>query len=187
MAVELLIHTGDTFKALSGFVQTVKDDSILAVSPWGRKERLPNYAVIRLTDGMTSDVQGYLESWHNKITGTPLSINAGFRRFNLSVPNNTTTVFGLDKGSSDRVWDFLTNQRASTQISIVPDRSSAVFDLPEATFQSILDELGGEFGEQLSPRRFQIAPRDVSDAVTERGFLITTFAPIDARLIDRQA
>lgn len=186
MGVELLIHTFDHSKGLAGFVQAVRGDSDLAVSPWGLKETLPNYAVIRLTDGTIPNVQRYLESWRNTIIGTPVSMGGGFRRFILRVPNNTTRDFGSDKGISIEVVDFLVNQRGSKQVSINPNRSSAVFDLPQATFSDILEDLVDRFEEELSPRRFQIALRDVNDAITGGGFFATIFAPVNARLIDRQ-
>ncbi len=187
MGVELLIHTFDHSKALSGFVQAVKDDALLAVSPWSRKETLPNYAIIRLTDARLADVGRYTNTWKNSIVGTPVSATAGFRRFDLSVPNRTTAEFGIDKGISDEVVDFLTSRRGSNQISIVPDRSSAVFDIPQASFRETLDDLVDLFEERVSPRRFQIAPRDVSAAITGGGLFTSTFAPVDGRLIDRQA
>lgn len=188
MPVELLIHATDHGKAIKGRIQDVRDDDELAVHPWGGREGPPNFVILRISDATKSQVDHYLESWSNRLDYEEMAHNADGRRYRISVPSNTTVLFGIDKGMRQDILTHLEDHYGAQLVSVDADRQSATLDIPNTDWQALRDEMKDFFEVVLSPSRFRIAADYVDTIAAEpdgkveiiRDFAIT-------KVIDRQS
>ena len=187
MAVELLVHVRDHSKAQKGFVQTVKGVTGLSTHRWGRKEGLPNYVVIRLSDVGVDDVSEYTKPWLNKVTFRLSSQDALKRRYIFTIAKSLIAEFGASKGITPEMIQYLIQNAGATQTAVTSDRSILTLDLPQNKSDKALVDVQDLFEEQVSPRRFKLAVSDVDAALANGGRLIATFADVNSRKVDREA
>lgn len=194
MPVEILIHADTTTKNLKGFPQTIKDDEDLAVSPWGQREGLPLYVILRVTDATKPQVEHFLGNWRKEFNYELLGQNAQGRRYRVSVNPNVVSVFGLNAGVRAEIRDFLVATYGAVLVSFEPGQASATFDIPNPAsgtwaehVQKIRQDLTDKFEEQLDTRRYQFDPADVDLVVASGGKVTQTTAQALSRIIDRLA
>ena len=187
MAVELLVHARDHAKAQKGFVQTVRNTTELTRYPWGRKETLPNYVVIRLIDVNVDDVSEYIKPWLNKVKVELLSQDVLKRRYIFTIAKSLITEFGASKGFTPEMIQYLIQNAGATQTAVTSDRSILTLDLPQNKSDKALVDVQDLFEEQVATRRFKLATSDVNAALANGGRLTTTFATVNSRRVDREA
>lgn len=187
MPVEVLIHAFDHAKALKGAPQDVREDAELLVHPWGRRETLPNFVIIRIVDASLSDVSPFLVTWKNQVSFTIEIENGTKRRWRLDVAPNIVKDFGSGKGISPEMITFLEDQHGAVVITRAANRAFAILDVPLTDFQAIEDELLDRFEEVVAERRFRFATVNIDAAIAVGGRLTTNSVPILNQIVDRQA
>lgn len=194
MSVELLIHAQTHRKAQKGFVETVRDVSVLAIHPWGNREGLPDYVILRITDGSKVEVDHYTDNWKNELSYELLGENAEGRRYKISVNPKIVTEFGVTKGVAIGVKKVLEDEYSAVLFDAALNRQYAIFDIPNPTsvgwtlyVQQIKATLLDRFESQVDTRRYIFSPSDVDIAIAAGGKISLTKAQTLARVVDRLA
>lgn len=187
MPVEILIHAFDHEAAQKGTPQTVKDDDDLAESPWGSKEGLPNYVVLRITDATKSQVLNYLDNWKREIEFTLLGSNAQGRRYKLSMNPKIITEFGQDAGFHVDFRNYLEDYYGAVLVSWDQSIGEATFDIPNTEWAELAADVRDKFEAVLANRRYYFDPADVDVVVASGGFITQTTSQALSRIIDRLA
>lgn len=187
MPVEILIHAFDHGKAKKGTPQTIKDDSDLSASPWGAREGLPNFVILRISDATKPDVVNYLSNWKREISFSMINSNAEGRRYELSINPKIISEFGMANGIKAEFRSYL-EERYAAQV-VYWDQSAGVarIDIPNTDWPALLIDVKEKFEQELSNRRYHFDPSDVDIVVAAGGFIEQTKAQALSRIIDRLA
>lgn len=187
MAVELLVHAVGHRKAFKGTVQATRDVVDLDRYPWGTKEGLPNYVIIRITDATKRDVPQYLENIRNKFRFTLIQDKGTSRIYDITVDPKILALFGSDKGVTLEVLVVLNTKHPMTFVNRELDNSRLRVDVQNTDFAELFDDTLDQFEQVLDPRRFHLASADVDSALANGGRLETTLSQINTGIVDRLA
>ena len=187
MGVEILVHAFDHDGIKKGSFATIKDDDQLSVSPWGNREGLPNYCVLRISDATKSQVENFLDGWVREISLELINSNELGRRYKLSVNPKIIEIFGENKGFKQEFVDYLEMEYGAILVSFSKPQGHATFDIPNTDWQALRNDVIDKFEQTIDGHRYYFNNTDVDTIIASGGK--ATFNSVEAilKIVDRLA
>lgn len=186
MPVELLIHSFGHNKALKGTIQDARNVSDLPIRPWGRKEGLPNYVKVRITDAAKTDVEQYLMPVKNKFSFTLIEDTGTSLIFDITVNKKMLALFGNTKGITlDAILALDEKGHDVTFVNRELDNSRLRLNIKDTDGRQMMDDVLDMFQEVVATRRYHIDPAVVDLAIANGGVLERTSVQVIPGVVDR--
>ena len=197
MPCELLIHAVAHRKAVKGAIQTIKDSLVVDPSPppgkqppspprlWGKKEGLPDYIILKITDKTAAQVSAYRENMMEVFQFELVASNASGRRYRIWV-NPKIGAMDTSRGMRAKFRDWLINNYGAVLVTYNAP-NEAVFDIPNTDWQALLSKVHDKFTRAINGHRWYFSEADVDAAVAGGGTATVTGAQAASRIVDRLA
>lgn len=188
MAVELLVTAtdGDLGKRKQkGEIVVYRDVALLPEWAWGRKETLPDYVKIRVTDATPEEVRNYLKHVTDILQWQLVQSFAQGRRYTLSLH-----PFVRGKGAEIRqgVRDYLQNELGAT-VHTPYANGEITLDIPTPAegWPGLAQRMRYDFETRIDRARYKIAPTVIDAVIAAGGWAETTKAQLANNMIDKLA
>lgn len=184
MPCEILIkafYTHGSYKR--GYPVVVKDVPCV----WGKKEGLPNFVRIRITDATKAQVNHYVaEQWKRLFTYSIVNQNVLGYRIRIEVDPSVISASGLNKEVAKEIRDFIYEEFGGILVEHGDDY--AVFDVPKPIDLREAKETLNDFCEKvIDVRRWYFDDADVDQVVNAGGYMELTKKQVLNRIKDRLA
>ncbi len=180
MAVEILIAAHDLNHSSKGYPKNAKDTPCV----WGKKEGLPDYVILRITDATKNQVEYFLQQWHKKFAYDIVNENELGYRIRIKVDASFVAVSGLNKEIRSEMKTYINEVYGATVFSY--DDYEAVLDIPKpltmflgmplierlTTLQELKDDIHDKFAEVIDHRFYYFDGADVDYALTQPGGIV---------------
>ena len=189
MPVELLVHSFDHSKAIKGTIQDARDVSDLPIRPWGRKEGLPNYVLVRITDLTKAGVAQYLRPVKNKYRVVETRGTGRTRVYTISMKDNRVLEkFGKQFGTTLAIIPALDSKydvKLDTLTPVDTTNETLTIEATDATPDELAAAVLDKFQEVVVVRRYHLLGSDVDRALAAGGSIEVIAAEVIPNIVDR--
>lgn len=187
MPVEMLVHAVGHAKAVKGAIQDIRDVADLVNWPWGGREGLPDYVIVRVNGTTLAQVNQYRRQWRKKFTYELMAQNASGRRYRISINARVLAHLGEVKGFKAAMREFLVGKYNAQVVSYTPSAGEVVLDIPNTDWAGLAAEFNERFESLVAGRQYRFPVADVDAAISAGGRVSISRSTAIDRIVDLDA
>ncbi len=173
------------FKATTGDIVTVRDESVLPDWPWGINESYPDYIKITVTDAVESEIDAWMVPLKNRFSFEIMRQRPQDVRYKISTDAKIVTA--EPDAFPQELVDYVVNEFNASVFQSAIQAGWATFNIPTANFdeQAITVDIVDLFERSFALRRYRLQDSTVNQANANNGFLTMNLADFNNAMLDK--